>query len=71
MEFEDKAEQSLERPCSMNGHRQTTPVGSKKRHFRTPAPQQRASLFNHLVGLSKQQRRHIGAEHLYGLEVDG
>jgi hypothetical protein len=31
----------------------------------------RYSIFNHLVGLSKQQRRHIGAEHLYVLEVDG
>jgi hypothetical protein len=36
----------------------------------TNAPQQIASLFDHLVGAGKQHRRHGEAECLRGLEVD-
>jgi hypothetical protein len=54
----------------MNGHRQTTPVGPKSAtsEFLHRSKEPRYSIFNHHVGLSKQQRRHIGAEHLYGLD---
>jgi hypothetical protein len=45
------------------------------RHFRkvplaTNAPQQTASLFNHVVSKSEQRRRHSEAERLGGLQVD-
>src|SRR5262245_25487903 len=38
---------------------------------RTCAPQQTASLFDHLVGAREQRMRHGEAERLGGLEVDG
>ena len=37
----------------------------------TIAPQQIASLFDHLIGTSKQRWRHGEAECLGGLEIDG
>src|ERR1035437_10247659 len=36
----------------------------------TNAPQQTASLFDHLVGQREELRRHLEAEHLRGLKVD-
>jgi hypothetical protein len=36
----------------------------------TNAPQQAASLFDHLVGAREQRRRHGKAERLRGLEID-
>jgi hypothetical protein len=36
----------------------------------TNAPQQTASLFDHLVGERKQLRRHIETERFCGLEID-
>jgi hypothetical protein len=39
-------------------------------HVQTHAPQQTASLFDHLGRPGKQGRRHCKAERLRGLEVD-
>ena len=36
---------------------------------RTYAPQQRRSLFDHLVSACKQRRRHFEAQRLGGLEI--
>jgi hypothetical protein len=54
------------------------PIATKSRtsrHFgigplATNAPQQTASLFNHVVSKGEQRRRHSEAERLGGLQVD-
>jgi hypothetical protein len=45
----------------MNGHRQTAPACRKSAN-KTHAPQQRASLFNHLMSAGEQRGWHIETE---------
>jgi hypothetical protein len=44
--------------------------GLRKVPLATNAPQQTASLFNHVVSKGEQRRRHSEAERLGGLQVD-
>ena len=45
-------------------------LGAAMCQLLTRAPQQTASLFDHLVGAGEQRRRHVEAERLGGLEID-